>query len=141
LSIPDHSFLDYEKSQRNKINFDKSRFCELENIIHLWKNEKSLSKKSNINMFRALFINNFSILDISYDFYKFYIFKVKLQAKRVGLVKRNKYTNFDIEIKPLTEFTVNETQCLGVLNINHLTEKVEIRLSTYVIFYFTDIYV
>ena len=56
-------------------------------------------------------------------------------------MKKNKYTNFDIEIKEWDYNTTNETQCLGLLNINHLTDRVEMRISTHVIFYFTDIYI
>jgi hypothetical protein len=140
--IPLNSFLEYEKSLiKHNIMYDKTRFCELENIIHVWKNEKSLTKKTNINEFKMFFTEHFKIIDISYDFFKFYIFKIKLQAKKIGTIKRNKYTNFDIEIRPWTEITTNETQCMGLLNINHLTDKVEMRISTYAIFYITDIYI
>ena len=55
-------------------------------------------------------------------------------------MKKNKFTNVDIEIKPYTEHLTNETQSLGLLNINHLAKKVELRISSNVIFYFTDLY-
>jgi hypothetical protein len=142
VNIPINSFLQYEKSLiKNNITFDKTRFCELENLIHVWKNESNLTKKTNINEFKLFFSENFKIFDISYEFFKYYIFKVKMQAKKMGIIKRNKYTKFDIHIKSQNEITSNETQCLGLLNVTHLTDKVEIRVSTKVIFYFTDIYI
>jgi hypothetical protein len=71
--------------------------------------------------------------------------KAKKEGKynliKLGIVKKNKFTNFDIEIKPRKEYTINETQCMRLLNMNHITDKVEIRMSTSVIFYFTDIYI
>jgi hypothetical protein len=85
LNCPDLCFSKYEKSiLRNNLKFDRSRICEFENIIHLWKNEKSLTYKKNIDEFRIYFENFFKIIDISYDLAKFYIYKVKMEAKKKG---------------------------------------------------------
>ena len=84
---PLHTFLEYEKSLvKHNILFDKIRFCELENIIHVWKNEKTLTKKTNIEEFKMFFNEHFKITNISYDFFKFYIFKIKLQASKLGIM-------------------------------------------------------
>ncbi len=69
---------------------------------------------------------------VSKYIYFFYIF--------LGIIKKNKFTNVDIEIKSYDEPLTNETQCLGLLNINILERKIQIRNSSFVIFYFTDIY-
>jgi hypothetical protein len=90
LKSPEHSFLDYEKSLiKSNVKFDRIRFCELENVIHVWKNEKSLTKKQNIEEFKRFFNNNFKILSVDYDFSKFYIFKVKMQANVIGKFSNN----------------------------------------------------
>ncbi len=82
---PQHDFTEYEKSIiKNHKKFEKMRICELENMVHLWKNEKSLSNKANIDEFKKYFSGFFKIFDISYDFAKFYIFKVKMEAKNIG---------------------------------------------------------
>jgi len=164
---PPHDFTEYEKSIiKNNKKFEKMRICELENMVHLWKNEKSLSNKANIDEFKKYFSVLFKIYDISYDFAKFYIFKVKMEAKYpgtkikyfifnsffinffsnlilflLGLIRKNKFTNFELEIKPWKDSLINETQCLGLLNINQILPKVEIRVGTYVLFYFTDLYI
>lgn len=77
--------MDYAKTLvKSNVLYDRMRCCELENIIHVWKNESSLTKRGNIDEFKRYFQNNFKILDISYDFFKFYIFKIKMQANVVG---------------------------------------------------------
>ncbi len=85
-NTPEHTFLDYEKSLvKSNVKFDRIRYCELENIIHVWKNEKSLTKKENIDEFKNYFQKNFKILSVCYDFSKFFIFKVKMQANVIGI--------------------------------------------------------
>jgi len=139
---PEHNFLQYEKSLYiSDVRYDKLRCCELENVIHVWKSEKSLSRKENINEFKKLFKNHFKILSVDYDIAKFYIFKIRMKAEVLGILKKNKFVNVDIEIKPWEDSLLNETQCLGLLNVNHLNSRVEIRQSTIVIIYFTDLYV
>lgn len=82
---PEHDFTEYEKSIiKNNKKFEKMRICELENMVHLWKNEKSLSNKANIDEFKRFFGSFFKIYEISYDFAKFYIFKIKMEAKNPG---------------------------------------------------------
>lgn len=82
---PDHTMFDYEKSLiRSEVKFDKLRCCELENMIHVWKNEKSLSKTRNLEEFKQFFIKNFKVFEVVYDFSKFYIYKFKMQASKEG---------------------------------------------------------
>lgn len=35
---------------------------------------------------------------------------------------------------------INETQTLGLLNMNEIQSKIEIRIGTDILFYFTDLY-
>ena len=138
---PEDTFLQYEKSLiKSNVEYDKLRCCELENVIHVWKSEKSLSRKENILDFKKVFKNNFKILSVDYDIAKFFIYKIRMKANCLGIVRKNKFANVDIEIKPCDDSIVNEIQCLGLLNVSHLSNKVEIRKSTVVIFYFTDLY-
>jgi hypothetical protein len=138
---PEHTLYDYEKSLvKSNIQYDKLRCCELENIIHVWKNEKSLSKKQNIEEFKICFQNYFKIKEVVYDFSKFYIYKFKLQACTPGIIKKNKFTNCDIEIVQGDTPITNETQCLGLLNINQIANKIQLRVNTCVLFYITDLY-
>jgi hypothetical protein len=83
---PSHTFVDYEKNlMKNNIKFDKMRFCELENMIHVWKSEDSLTIKKSVDEVRKIFSKLFKINSISFDFFKFYVFKVKMIAIAKGL--------------------------------------------------------
>ena len=84
---PSYTFLDYEKRMsKSNIRFDKSRFCELENMIHVWKSEESLTLKKSIDEVRKIFSKLFKINPISFDFFKFYIFKVRMIAMTKGFI-------------------------------------------------------
>jgi hypothetical protein len=84
---PGYTFIDYEKKMRkSNIKFDKLRFCELENMIHIWKSEESLTLRKSIDEVRKIFSKLFKINSISFDFFKFYIFKVKMIAHTKGLL-------------------------------------------------------
>ena len=56
----------------------------------------------------------------------------------LGTVGRNKYIKFEIAIKEYNDSLTNETQYLSVLN--HLDSKLEMRIGTTLVVYFTDIY-
>lgn len=85
FECPETCFTKYEKSiLRNNTNFDRSRICEFENIIHLWKSEKNLSNRNNIDEFKFYFEENFKIFEIKYDFARFFIYKVKMEAQKIG---------------------------------------------------------
>ena len=132
--------IDFEKTlYKNSLKFDKDRMCELETLIHVWKDEKSLTKRKVVDEFRACFSSNFLINSISYDFGKLYIFKAKMVAMKVGVLKKNKYVDFEVEIKRSSDEITNETMPLGLLNSAH--KKLEIREKSNLVFYFTDIYV
>ena len=120
-------------------NFDELRFCEFEKIIHIWKNVDNLRKKTIVDEIKMFFKDFFSIESFEYDIRKFYLFKIKLKATKVGVIRKNKYFNFDIEIKPSNEPVVNQTQCLGILNWVDL-EKIEIRIGEYFVGYLIEIY-
>lgn len=139
------NFLNCQKSPYhvpNKLlnqNFDELRFCEFEKTIHIWKNVNNLRKKTIVDEMKMYFKDLFSIESFEYDIRKFYLFKIKLKANKIGVIRKNKYFNFDIEIKPSNEPVVNQTQCLGILNWVDL-EKIEMRIGEYFVGYLIEIY-
>jgi hypothetical protein len=138
--IETHNFLDFHKGLRiNPTSFDSIRFCELENIVHIWKNEKSLTKRHCLDDFCNIFKENFEISEINYDCLKFYVFKLEMKAVRKGVVKKNKFSNVCIEILDKLDNVSNEIQCLGLLNINGINKKTQIRIGDVVWFYVTDL--
>jgi hypothetical protein len=80
------SFLTYEKTlRRTNLKFDRLRYCEFENAIHIWKGEQSLSIKKSLVDFRKIFSKNFKVSSITYDIFKLYIFKVRMTASEKGI--------------------------------------------------------
>lgn len=136
---PKCNFLDYERNvMHGPTYFDRMRFCELETSIHIWKNESLLTKREVVEEVYKLFTPCFKILSFSYEFSKFYSFKVKLEGCKKGVIKSNKYLHFEIELKESKECITNETQSLGVLNNSN--RRVELRKGQTILFYFTDLY-
>jgi hypothetical protein len=137
---PNTCFLEYEKKSPKSpdIKFDNLRFCELESVISTWKNEKYLSKKTLVNEFRILFEDIFKIEYIIYDSSKYYIFKIKVKANRLGRLEKNKYIKFDLEIVDENETINNQIQCLGLMNFSD--RLFQIRRNTLVYFYITEIF-
>ena len=67
------------------------------------------------------------------------------QMKRVskiinikGIIKKNKFINFEIEIVEKNSSVCHEIKYIGILNHHH--KKFEVRIGTPIIIYFTDIY-
>ena len=105
-----------------------------------------LTKQDKINAIKRLFNTNFIIKDFVYDFSKFYTYKLVLVADKKGVLKKNKYLDFEIEIidKKINGFTSDYTSInLEVSNLsvlNHCEKKISIRIGMNVVFYFTDVY-
>ena len=116
------------------------RFCELENVAHLWKNTSNLKRKESINHFLCLYKSFFNVKDSFYDISKFYIYKVEMIANKIGVIKKNEFCNYEIEILSSNEPVSNETQSLGLLNISQIQNRFQIRLGEVVWFYFTSLF-
>lgn len=145
----------YEKFQkRSDVIFNKYRDCEIENIVHIWKNAEALylnpvsNKKTNISQlkhkkllhkFKNIFSRNFEIKEVYYDVSKFFYFKVKMKAIRVGSINKNMFINTGIDIVNRNKEIINESQSLYVLNHNTKRENYQIREGTELIFYITDV--
>lgn len=154
-NIESKCFLEYFKGLKKlNILFDSMRYCELENLVHLWKDAKNLdisnyAKKKNscnINKYNSIkdieiiLSKCFKIRYIQYDFVKFFIYKLELEATTAGKIKKSKFFNFEIQILDYNIVLKNETQCLGLLNISQINSTFQIRKGETVWFYYTDIF-
>ena len=145
----------FEKFQKKSdVVFDKYRNCEIENIVHIWKNAEQIylnpvqNKKTNIaqlrhkellHKFKEIFAKNFEIKEIYYDVSKFFYFKIKMKANKVGNINKNLFINTGIEIVNRNKEIINESQNLYVLNHNTKRGNYQIREGTELIFYITDV--
>jgi hypothetical protein len=103
-------------------------------------NDDNMIKHQQVLLsFINLFEKYFDIIEVLYDVSKFFYFKIKMQARRIGLLTKNKFMNLDIEIKERKSVISNECQSLFFLNHNSYRDKYQIREGIIVIFYITDI--
>ena len=100
----------------DKIKISNFRFNEIEFSINIWKNLNNLTDKNFINNVLKYYENNFEIEDVRYEIVKYYVFKIKLKANKTGIISRNKYIGYNIEIIEKDENYINEEQGIGILN-------------------------
>ena len=123
----------------SSIQFNELRSCEVEIQVLFWKNIITKDIVNIVEEFKNIFEEFFEIKEINYDISKYYFFKFKMIANKVGILKQNKFVTFDINIIEY-EFNIqNEIQCIYLLNSFKNNKKMEIRLNTNVIFYIIDI--
>ena len=138
LASPKHL---YEKGfYRNGIGYDGMRDCEIENMILRWNNENNLIKNSEMLFYiKRTFGNYFSFKEIKYDISKIIFFKIKMQAEKVGLIKKNRIFNINLQILNETSEITNECIYIGCVNTFTQNKILQIRKGTIIILYITDL--
>ena len=129
----------YEKSTfKSVVEFDQLRACEVESQILFWKNKLPKEGEELIDDFKKIFEKFFKIRNIYFDESKFYFFKIEMKANKIGLLKQNKYSTFDLNIIDYKSNIKNEIQCIYLMNSNYYTKKMDIRIGTLVTLYIVD---
>lgn len=138
------SYIEYEKGFNKAIKtrevFDSLRHCDIENMVHIWKNIKTLTNVTVIEHIQSIFGVCFEIENIWYDIVKYYVYKFKLKASKVGVVCKNRYINYDLEVVNDDDYITNEAVCLGVLNVKASLQKIMIRKGNICVVYITSLY-
>ena len=122
----------------SSISFDQLRACEIETQILFWKSNLPKDDNNIINDFKNIFENFFKIKSIFFDVSKFYFFKFVTIANKIGVLKQNKFSTFDVNIIDNKENIKNEIQCIYLINSNYYKKSMDIRLGTCVTFYIVD---
>ena len=60
-------------------------------------------------------------------------------ANKIGIIKKNNFINFQINIVPYEDNIQNEIQHIGLLNSKVFMDNINIRIGTNIIIYITDI--
>ena len=128
----------YQKKLKTNSIIDNIRICEIENLVHVWKNIEVLTEKNIINMIMEMYTDCFKVLEISYDIVQMFIYKFKMKAYKEGTVTRNKYMSFDIEVVNCESQIENEVQWLGMLNACQSKNKMMIKIGSYINLYIMD---
>ena len=122
----------------NKISFDPLRACEIEKQILLWHDKLNREQIIICEEVREIFKNFFEIRNIFFDKSKFYFYKFVMVPYKIGLLKKNKYCSFDINIIDINNPAKNEIQCIYLINANNYTNKMDIRVGNYFTLYIID---
>ena len=129
----------FEKSKYiSPYSFDQIRACEVETQILFWKNILPENDGDIVNEVKKIYGKFFDIQNIRYDVSKFYFFKVEMKANKIGCLKSNKFSKFDINIIDYNENVENEIQCIYLMNSYYYSQKMDIRIGTKVILYIVD---
>ena len=129
----------YEKSKFIcKYSFDQIRACEVETQILFWKNKLPEDDGNIVNKVKKIYGKLFDIQNIRYDVSKFYFFKIEMKAKKIGLLKQNEFSDFDINIVDNKIHLENEIQCIYLMNSYYYTKKMDVRIGTNIILYIVD---
>jgi hypothetical protein len=129
----------FEKSKYiSPYSFDQIRACEVETQILFWKNILPENDGGIVNEVKKIYGKFFDIQNIRYDVSKFYFFKVEMKANKIGCLKSNKFSKFDINIIDYNENVKNEIQCIYLMNSYYYSQKMDIRIGTKVILYIVD---
>ena len=129
----------FEKSKFiSSYSFDQIRACEVETQILFWKNLLPEDDGGIVNEVKKIYGKFFDIQDIRYDESKFYFFKVEMKAKKIGCLKQNKFSSFDINIIDYDDHIENEIQCIYLMNSYYYSQKMDIRVGSKIILYIVD---
>ena len=129
----------YEKKKFiSSIEFDQLRACEIETQILFWKKRLPEDDRGIIEDFKKIFGKFFKINNIYFNESKFYFYKFEMKAIKIGLLKQNKFSTFDINIIDNNSYVKNEIQCIYLINSNYYTKKMDIRIGNDIIIYLVD---
>ena len=122
----------------NRISYDPLRACEIEKQILLWHDKLNEEQIIICEEVKEIFKNFFEIKNIFFDKSKFYFYKFVMVPYKIGLLQKNKYCSFDINIIDFNCPAKNEIQCIYLINTNNYTNKMDIRLGNYFTLYIID---
>ena len=129
----------YEKTKYvNNLIYDPLRSCEIEMQILFWSIYPNEKQKIIINEVKKVMGKYFEIKNIWATTCKYDFYKMLMKPNKTGLLTKNKFFNFDINIIDEEQPLQNEIQCIYFLNMNSFYKKMDIRIGSDFIFYIID---
>ncbi len=137
FKTPNENFLDYSNEnilKREIVDFDVSRYCEMELCKGKWNDIILLeNSESIIGPLVNKFKNNFNILKILFDNVGYYIFKFYLEGKKEGEIKDDEEIGIKLTVlSPLAD-KYNETKKNNL--IFDRKNEIQLHLGDIFIFY------
>ena len=129
----------YEKTKYvNSISYDPIRASEVEMQILYWSNIIDEKHRIIIDEIKEIFGGFFQIKNIGFHSSKYDFYKIVLIPSKIGVLLKNKFCRFNINIVDKNMPIKNEIQCIYFLNTNSYRKKIEINLGSNLIFYIID---
>ena len=125
----------------NKVIYDPLRACEIEKQVLFWHDIINKDFLQICEEVKEIYKNFFEIKNIFFDKSNFRFYKFVMIPYKVGIIQRNKYCSFDINIIDFNSPVKNEIQCIYLINTNNYTNKMDIRIGTQLILYIIDMQV
>ena len=122
----------------NKISFDPLRACEVEKQVLIWHDKFNNEQIIFFEEVKEIFKKFFNIKKMYFDKSKFNFYKIVMIPYKLGLLSRNKFCSFDINIIDLDSPAKNEIQCIYLINTNNYNNKMDIRLGNTLTLYIID---
>ena len=126
--------------------FDKMRDCENELVINVWHDDftfkdyvdKNIKYKDFLPKLKKTFQEYFQILESKYDISKFVFIRLTMKAKKVGVLKKNVFSNKDIEIIDINSSLTKECIPINFVNTFSLNKNLKIKIGTIIDFYLIE---
>ena len=131
----------YEKGVfKSEIRYDGMRDCEIENMILRWNKENNLIRNSEMLFYiKRTFGNYFLLKEVKYDISELVFYKIKMKAEKIGIIKKNRIFNLNLQIINETSEITNECIYVGCVNTFTQNKILQIRKGTIMILYITDL--
>ncbi len=131
----------YEKGVfKSEIRYDGMRDCEIENMILRWNNENNLIRNSQMLFYiKRTFGNYFLLKEVKYDISELVFYKIKMKAEKIGIIKKNRIFNLNLQIINESSEITNECIYVGCVNTFTQNKILQIRKGTIMILYITDL--
>jgi hypothetical protein len=116
------------------------RDCEIENMILRWNNENNLIRNSQMLFYiKRTFGNYFLLKEVKYDISELVFYKIKMKAEKIGIIKKNRIFNLNLQIINESSEITNECIYVGCVNTFTQNKILQIRKGTIMILYITDL--
>ena len=126
--------------------FDKMRDCENELVINVWHDDftfkdyvdKNIKYKDFLPKIKKTFQEYFQIVESKYDISKFVFLRLTMKAKKIGILKKNIFSNKDIEIVDINFSLTKECIPINFVNTFSLNKNLKIKIGTIIDFYLIE---
>ena len=136
----------HKSSYKQDQKFDKMRDCENELAINIWHDDSSFNEciekkpkyKDFLPKLKKTFQEYFEIIETKYDLSKFVFIRITMKAKKLGILKKNIFSNKDIEIVDTNTPLIKECVPINFVNTFSLNKILKVKIGTIIDFYLIE---